>query len=50
MKLLNRRNKMKTFKELLTLTQNELGDKLFDWLVNDYNYKVIDYGYVIQGN
>lgn len=49
MKLLNKENKMKTFKELLTLTQNELGDKLFDWLVNDYNYKVIDYGYVIQG-
>ena len=49
MKLLNRRNKMKTFKELLTLTQNELGDKLYDWLVNDYDYDVIDYGYVIQG-
>lgn len=49
MKLLNRRNKMKTFKELLTLTQNELGDNLYDWLVNDYGYDVIDYGYVIQG-
>ena len=40
---------MKTFKELLTLTQNELGNKLVNWLINDYNYDVIDYGYVIQG-
>ena len=39
---------MKQFKELLTLTQNELGDKLYDWLVNDYNYNVIDYGFIIQ--
>lgn len=40
---------MKQFKELLTLTQDELGDKLVDWLLNDYNYNVIDHGYVIQG-
>lgn len=40
---------MKQFKELLTLTQNELGNKLVNWLINDYNYDVIDYGYVIQG-
>lgn len=40
---------MKQFKELLTLTQNELGDKLVNWLINDYNYDVIDNGYVIQG-
>mgnify|MGYP000939118766 CR=1 FL=1 len=40
---------MKTFKELLTLTQNKLGDKLYDWLVNDYGYDVIDHGYIIQG-
>ena len=40
---------MKTFKELLTLTQNELGNKLVNWLINEYNYDVIDYGYVIQG-
>lgn len=49
MKLLNKENKMKTFKELLTLTQNKLGDKLYDWLVNDYGYEVIDHGYIIQG-
>ena len=49
MKLLNKENKMKTFKELLTLTQNKLGDKLYDWLVNDYGYDVIDHGYIIQG-
>lgn len=40
---------MKTFKELLTLTQNELGNKLVNWLINEYNYDVIDHGYVIQG-
>ena len=40
---------MKTFKELLTLTQNELGDMLVDWLLNEYNYNVIDHGYIIQG-
>lgn len=40
---------MKQFKELLTLTQDELGGKLVDWLLNDYNYDVIDHGYVIQG-
>ena len=40
---------MKQFKELLTLTQNGLGDKLVNWLINDYNYDVIDNGYVIQG-
>lgn len=40
---------MKTFKELLTLTQNELSNKLVNWLINDYNYDVIDHGYVIQG-
>lgn len=49
MKSLNKGNKMKTFKELLTLTQNKLGDKLYDWLVNDYGYDVIDHGYIIQG-
>ena len=40
---------MKQFKELLTLTQDELGDKLVNWLINDYNYDVTDHGYVIQG-
>lgn len=40
---------MKTFKELLTLTQTELGDKLVEWLTNEYNYDVIDHGYIIQG-
>nr|DAW66472.1 MAG TPA: zinc peptidase-like protein [Caudoviricetes sp.] len=40
---------MKQFKELLTLTQNELGDMLVDWLLNEYNYNVIDHGYIIQG-